>query len=145
LITKLRNTLLPAFAAVALFLAILGAAPSQSATKGGHFKLNFHWHDGVGTSVTYEAVEADGRLLRSKVPAGRHTFNLMVTFSRVIVQYRVFVNVEATLNPNADYQVEGNIEKKTVSAWIVDAAGKRVSTIGKVSYHHCPFWPVCTE
>jgi hypothetical protein len=132
-------------AAIALFFAVLQAAPSVSATKGGHFKLNFHWRDGVGTSVTYEAVEADGKLLRSKVPPGRHTFRLMVTFSRTIVRYRTFVEVQATLNPNADYQVEGNIEKKSVSAWIIDAAGKRVSTVGKVSYHHCPFWPVCTE
>lgn len=145
MIAKSRFAVLSAFAVIALAFAIFQAAPSQSATQGGHFKLNFHWHDGVGASVMYEAVEADGKLLRSKVPAGRHTFNLMVTFSRAIVRYRIFVNVEATLNPNADYQVEGNIEKKLVTAWIVDGAGKRVSTIGKASYHHCPFWPVCTE
>ena len=143
MITRYRT--FPLLVALMLLFAILQAAPSQSATKGGHFKLNFHWHDGVGTSVMYEAVEADGKLLRSKVPPGRHVFRLMVTFSRAIVQYRIFVKVEATLNPNADYSVEGNIEKKTVTAWIVDGAGKRVSSVGKASYHHCPFWPVCTE
>ena len=140
-----RDWAYPLLAALIVLISVFQIVPAQSATKGGHFKLNFHWHDGVGTSVMYQAVEADGKLLRSKVPPGRHVFRLMVTFSRLIVQYRAFVEVEATLNPNADYSVEGNIEKKTVTAWIVDGAGKRVSSIGKVSYHHCPFWPVCTE
>ncbi len=134
-----------------VFLAALGIAaadagkPSFVNDKSGIINGRFYWNDGVGKSVIYSAVEADGKLLRGKIPPGRHNYRLMVEFYRSIAHYRGFVVVTATLNPNGTYVAEGEVTKKSVTMWITDASGKRVSSIGEVSYKHCPFWPICTE
>ena len=68
---KLRLSCLSVVLLAVAGLAVAEAgSPSFVNDKSGQINHRFHWNEGVAKSVVYSAVEADGKLLRGKIPPG---------------------------------------------------------------------------
>jgi hypothetical protein len=95
--------------------------------------------------AVFEATEVDGKFVRPpffgryrEVPAGQHTYTIMVEFHRGFDRYRVFAKTSASLQPDRKYKASGRVEEASVSVWIIDeASGKPVSPVGSAPYKFC--------
>lgn len=111
---------------------------TNKAVSNGMFSPNWESYvleavDGKYISYQYERWFGSPDTASRAVSSGRHNLLIRAEFNRTLGgggPYQSFIDLPVTIEPNGNYQLNGKVDRNTISVWLEDGkTGRKVSDI----------------